>query len=150
MTKRKRPDSSSFSDESFQQPISEPSVSSQRSAAKSIYPSGDSLKSDGSMFMPLSFGLEEIQRQRSEESSSAECLEYFRDPVFLTNGHQRDTVDDTWNSHRLKAKKNLKETMQKQYTVVYEGHSDQQTSLESAYTTLYVIAGESRNPHAEH
>ncbi|XP_031169805.2 NLR family CARD domain-containing protein 3-like isoform X2 [Sander lucioperca] len=154
MKKRKRPDSSSLtSDESFQQPISEPSVSSQMSAAKSTHPSCVSLKSDGSMYMPLNFGLKEIQRQQSEESSSAECLEDFRDPVFLTIGHQRDTAEDTFvtgNSHRLKAKKNLKETMEKQYTVAYEGHSDQQTSLESTYTTLYVIAGESGNPHAEH
>ncbi|XP_059210218.1 NLR family CARD domain-containing protein 3-like [Centropristis striata] len=109
-------------------------------------PSCVSIKSDGSRFQPLNFGDDELKRQQSEEMSSpSECVEDVRDPA--------DTEEVTvvaGDSPPLKAKKNLKEAMQKKFTVTYEGHGDQQTSLKSIYTQLSIIHGEDRNPHAEH
>nr|XP_033465258.1 protein NLRC3-like isoform X1 [Epinephelus lanceolatus]XP_033465259.1 protein NLRC3-like isoform X1 [Epinephelus lanceolatus]XP_033465261.1 protein NLRC3-like isoform X1 [Epinephelus lanceolatus] len=152
-SKRKRPDASLSSNDSFEEPMgscSEPSVSSQMSATKPTGPGWISMKSDRSMCEPLSFGLEEMQRQQSVEPLGSECKE---DSVCFTGGHQTDTKEDAFvagGSHLLKAKKNLKEAMQKQFTVTSEGHSDQQTSLKCIYTTLHIITGETGNPHAEH
>ncbi|XP_074480425.1 protein NLRC3-like [Sebastes fasciatus] len=147
--KRKGPDpSSSTSDESHQQPVSsctEPSGSSQMNVAESIDPSCISM--NRSMYEPLRFNDEKMQRQPSEER-----MEDFRGQVQITNGHLRDTDEDTFvigDSHLFKAK-NLKEAMQKQFIMTYEGDGDQQTSLKKIYTTLYITTGESGNPHAEH
>ncbi|XP_042368263.1 protein NLRC3-like [Plectropomus leopardus] len=146
--KRKRAKTSLTSDESFE----EPSVSSQKSAAESTDPKCIMRRSDGSMCEPLNFGLEEIQRQQSEELSS-ESLEDFRDPVHYTGGQQTDTEEEisvAGESHLLNAMKIHKEAMQKQFTVTDEGHGDQQTSLESINTTLNITAVESGNQHPLH
>nr|XP_033465257.1 NLR family CARD domain-containing protein 3-like [Epinephelus lanceolatus] len=150
---------------------------SQSSGNEPTAPSVVSMKSDISMFEPLNFGVETTQSKLSGEPSSCSmCLEVLRDPVRLTCGHwscrlcfssdctctkcekkfrkepehQRDTEEDTGGSHLLRAKKNLKEAVQKKFTLTSEGNGDQQSSLNSIYTTLHITTGESEGPHDEH
>ncbi|XP_038588519.1 NLR family CARD domain-containing protein 3-like isoform X3 [Micropterus salmoides] len=111
----------------------------------STAPSFVSMKSDGSKFELINFGFQDAQRQqRGEPSSSSVCLE---DPVYL---NQRDTEEDMRDNFIFKGKKNLKETMKNQFTSTYQGHGEQQSSLNSIYTSLYITTGESGAPHEEH
>ncbi|XP_045919954.1 protein NLRC3-like [Micropterus dolomieu] len=144
--KRKRPVSSLTADESVEpnSACSEPSVSVLKTTA-STAPSFVSMKSDGSKFELINFGFQDAQRQqRGEPSSSSVCLE---DPVYL---NQRDTEEDMRDNFIFKGKKNLKEAMKKQFTSTYQGHGEQQSSLNSIYTSLYITTGESGAPHEEH
>ncbi|XP_037614995.1 protein NLRC3-like isoform X4 [Sebastes umbrosus] len=154
----------------------EKTPSSQMSEADSSGPSCLSMKSDRSMYDPLYFGLEKTPSQPiGEPSSCSVCMEDVRDPVGLGCGHrscklcvssddrcnkcgkkpredpehQRDTEDDTGGSHLLKATKNLKKKMRKKFTSTSEGDDDQENSLNSIYTTLFITIGESEVPHEE-
>ncbi|XP_041821608.1 NLR family CARD domain-containing protein 3-like isoform X2 [Chelmon rostratus] len=63
--------------------------------------------------------------------------------------HQSDTEEDGYIP-LWKAKKNLKEAMQKKFTLTYEGNGDQESSLNQIYSKLVVITGESEGPYEEH
>ncbi|XP_070786276.1 NLR family CARD domain-containing protein 3-like [Enoplosus armatus] len=144
---------------------------------ESTAPSVVSMKDDASMFEPMSFSLEKAQSpQMSEDESTAPGVvsmkddasiqltgepsscsvskEVLRDPVHLVCGqdpeHQRDTKEDTGDSHLLKAKKNLKEAMQQKCTLTSEGNGDQGSSLKNIYSALIITTGESEGPHEEH
>ncbi|XP_044039751.1 NLR family CARD domain-containing protein 3-like isoform X3 [Siniperca chuatsi] len=139
---------------------------------KSTAPSVVSMKSDASMGQPLSFGVERTQSQLTGEPSSCSlCEEVLTDPVQLICGHwsckqcdlpadypctkcgkrlRKDPKHHTGDRHLLTAQKNLKEVMRNKFTLTYEGNGDQQSSLNSIYTTLFITTGESEGPHEEH
>uniref|UniRef100_A0A3B4U917 NACHT, LRR and PYD domains-containing protein 3-like n=1 Tax=Seriola dumerili TaxID=41447 RepID=A0A3B4U917_SERDU len=94
------------------------------SANGSKSPSGVSMKSDGSMYRPTTFGV----------------LLEFAIMHFLVTG----------DTPLLEAKKELKEAMKKKCTSISEGYGDQQSSLNKIYTELYITTGESEGPQAEH
>ncbi|XP_026200228.1 protein NLRC3-like [Anabas testudineus] len=64
--------------------------------------------------------------------------------------HQRDAGEDTGDSHLSKVKKNFKKAMQQKHSLTSEGNGDQQSSLDSIYTELYITTEESGGLHAEH
>ncbi|XP_073331092.1 NLR family CARD domain-containing protein 3-like isoform X2 [Pagrus major] len=155
--KRKRNDStssspmseqpvSSCSDPSVSEPPTAPSVVSVKSdssmyqplsfkktQSESTAPSVVSMKSDSSMYQPLSF--KKTQSQQTAEPSSCSV---------------KPTEGDIGHSHLLEAKKNLKEAMQKKYTLTSEGNGDQGSPLNKIYTDLIITTGESEGPHEEH
>ncbi|XP_067436680.1 protein NLRC3-like isoform X2 [Thunnus thynnus] len=63
--------------------------------------------------------------------------------------HQGNTDEDTDKSLVGKAK-NFKRAMQKKFASVSEGIDDQENSMNSIYTSLYITTGESTGLHEEH
>ncbi|KAM8748038.1 NLR family CARD domain-containing protein 3-like isoform 3-T4 [Acanthopagrus schlegelii] len=151
--KRKRSDSASSSSMS-EQPISscsEPSVSERPTAA--------SMKSDHSMFEPVNFPLQKTQSESAAPSVvSMKSDSSMYEPVNFqsqTTGEPsscsvQHTEEDIGHSHLLEAKKNLKEAMQKKFTLTSGGNGDEGSSLNKIYTELIITTGESEGPHDEH
>ncbi|XP_056224689.1 NACHT, LRR and PYD domains-containing protein 3-like isoform X2 [Seriola aureovittata] len=154
--KRKRPaltgphsSSPVKSDKSSDQKISpgtEQPISSQMRADGSTSPSILSMKSDGSMFMPMNFGNENPERSDWDQSDSPAAEPRLKKPR-QDPEYQRD---DTGDTRLLKAKKKLKEAIKKKCTSISEGNGDQQSLLNKIYTELYITTGESEGPQAEH
>ncbi|XP_041841111.1 NLR family CARD domain-containing protein 3-like isoform X2 [Melanotaenia boesemani] len=191
MSDKKKRKKSMTSDSSLE--ASELPVSLQTSKSESESPTCESLKSDNSMYHPLSFksqssqfkGTEpgastteslisehqsvnlNIEKTQSRPASCSVCKGDLRDPVQLLCEHwicKKCVKSDQYKSdsspdyscpecgekskiksgdpHLLKAKKSLKEAMQKNFTLTSEGNGDQQSSLKSIYTTLYTITGD--------
>ncbi|XP_076581067.1 protein NLRC3-like isoform X2 [Chaetodon auriga] len=64
--------------------------------------------------------------------------------------HLSDTEEDTGYTSLWKAKKNLKEAMQKKFTFISEGDGDEGRSLNEIYSALIVTIGESEGLYEEH
>ncbi|XP_023254448.1 NLR family CARD domain-containing protein 3-like, partial [Seriola lalandi dorsalis] len=116
------------------------------SADGSTSPSGVSMKSDGSMYRPTTFGVKKSKRSDWDQSDSPAAEPCPKKPK-QDPEHQGD---DTGDTRLLEAKKNLKREMKKKCTSIPEGNSDQQSSLNKIYTELYITTGESEEPHQEH
>ncbi|KAM6894282.1 NLR family CARD domain-containing protein 3-like isoform 2-T2 [Lycodopsis pacificus] len=115
--------------------------SSQMSEAESSAPSDVSMKDDASMGEPVGFSVDKRQSQRTEEPNRKKLR---RDPEY-----QRDTEEDAGRSHFLKAKKNLQEAMKRKFTLTFEGNGDQENSMTSIYTTLFITTAETEGKHEE-
>ncbi|XP_071315618.1 NLR family CARD domain-containing protein 3-like isoform X2 [Trachinotus anak] len=83
---------------------------------------------------------------QSDPPAASSCLKCGKKPR-EDSEHQRD---ETGDSKLWKVKKEFKEAMRKKFALTSEGSGDQQSSLKTIYTQLYVITGESEGPHAEH
>ncbi|KAF3698057.1 NLR family CARD domain-containing protein 3 CARD15-like protein Caterpiller protein 16.2 [Channa argus] len=154
------------------------SVSSKMTETQSPSPSCVSMKSKASMFPPLNFGPEKKQscsvcnedlrdpvqficghwlckqctssdQDQSDSAADDSCPKcgktLRRDPQ-----RQRDAEEESGISPLLKGKKNFREAMKKKFVLTSEGCGDQQNSLNSIYTELYIITGQSKGPQAEH
>ncbi|XP_069375134.1 protein NLRC3 isoform X2 [Paralichthys olivaceus] len=121
-------------------------------------PSGVSFKSK---HVPPNLGAEAPERQLTGEPSSRSCKQCLTsdwdesDSRCLTCERKRQKVsqslkDVTGDHHLLEAKNKFKEELQKKFTFTSEGTGEGQISLDSIYTELYVTAGESGGPQAEH
>ncbi|XP_056299317.1 NACHT, LRR and PYD domains-containing protein 3-like [Pseudoliparis swirei] len=143
--------------------------SSQVGVAPSWAPSGDSLRSDMSMYMPDTFG-KEPQRisqvsvaqswapsgvsLRSDRSKSTP-LTFAKEPQSRPaeeppqKNLRRDAEDEAGRSNFLRAKENLKKEMRRKFTSALEGLGDRENLLTSIYTTLFITAVESEGPHEE-
>ncbi|KAM4536590.1 protein NLRC3-like isoform 1-T1 [Odontesthes bonariensis] len=128
-----------------------------------------SMEGDSTKLDPINFGIVTTQ---SQPTICAACREVVRDPVELLCGHSscKQCVESGSDSpldyacpkcgkklkavfgddRILKAKKNLKQEMQKKNTFIYEGNGDQHSSLKSIYTTLYTTTGVSEELSSEH
>ncbi|XP_072232283.1 uncharacterized protein [Leuresthes tenuis] len=128
-----------------------------------------SMKSDSSKLDPINF---ETEKTQSQPTICSVCKEVVRDPVELFCGHSscKQCVESDSNSsldyacpkcgkkpkeffgdtHPLRAKNSLKKAMQEKFTVIYEGNGDQQSSLKSIYTTLFITTGVSEELSSEH
>ncbi|KAK9525088.1 hypothetical protein VZT92_017425 [Zoarces viviparus] len=115
--------------------------SSQTSEAESSAPSGVSMKDDASMGQPIMFSVNKRQSQRTEEPRRKKLR---KDPEY-----QRGTEEDAGRSHFLKAKKDLQEALKRKFTLTFEGNGDQENSLNSIYTTLFITTAETEGKHEE-
>ncbi|XP_068569297.1 NLR family CARD domain-containing protein 3-like [Cebidichthys violaceus] len=113
---------------------------SQMSEAESSAPSCVSMKDDRSMGEPIVFGV---------KTQSQLTVESYRKKLRKDPEYQRDTEEDTGRSHFLKAKKNLKKAMERKCTLTFEGNGDQENSMNSIYTTLFITTTESEGKHEE-
>ncbi|XP_073803492.1 NACHT, LRR and PYD domains-containing protein 12-like isoform X2 [Danio rerio] len=112
------------------------SVHEKRAEAK---PSCVSMKSDGSMLPPLNF--------RSKNTQSAVSV----DKDDQTGDLQQDSLQPE-HDELQRVKEQHKTSMKSKYERLFEGinHGETQTLLNSIYTQLYIIEGESEGVNKEH
>ncbi|RVE60742.1 hypothetical protein OJAV_G00184120 [Oryzias javanicus] len=137
-----------------------------------------SFKSDRSKHLPPHFGDGEIKSQESKKLLSCSvCSQELTDSVQFVCGHQSckrcpspglEDSDSPAVSHRpecedklmkvtdenagkiLESKKILKKAMKNEFAETSEGNGDHPSNLNSIFTTLHIITGESHEPEQEH
>ncbi|RVE60743.1 hypothetical protein OJAV_G00184130 [Oryzias javanicus] len=137
-----------------------------------------SSKSDRSMSRPPNFGDDEIESQESKKLlSCSACTPELKDSVQFVCGHQLckqclssslEHSDYPAKSHCpecadklmkvtdenagkiLESKKILKKAMKNEFAETSEGNGDHPSYLNSIFTQLHIITGESQKPEQEH